>query len=62
MTSKRGFASMDPEKVRRLASLGGKAVPASKRSFTNNPDLASRAGKKGGRSTARRKNLAKEAK
>ena len=47
-TSKRGFASMDPEKRREIASKGGKSVPSEKRSFSQNRDLASQAGKKGG--------------
>ena len=46
--SKRGFASMSPEKLREMASKGGKAVPAEKRSFSQNHDLASQAGRKGG--------------
>lgn len=45
---KRGFASMDPEKQRAIASRGGAAVPAAKRSFSQNPELAASAGKKGG--------------
>jgi general stress protein YciG len=47
--SKRGFASMDPEKRRAIASKGGKSVPAERRSFSQNADLASKAGQKGGR-------------
>jgi general stress protein YciG len=50
--SKRGFASMDPEKRRAIASMGGKSVPAESRSFSQNTDLASKAGRKGGRSVA----------
>jgi general stress protein YciG len=46
--SKRGFASMSPEKQREIASMGGKSVPSEKRSFSQNRDLASQAGKKGG--------------
>jgi general stress protein YciG len=46
--SKRGFASMDPEKRRAIAAMGGKAVPNDKRSFSQSPDLAARAGHKGG--------------
>lgn len=46
--SRRGFASMDPEKQREIARKGGKSVPADKRSFAQNPDLAASAGKKGG--------------
>lgn len=47
---KRGFASMSAEKRREIASKGGKAVPAEKRSFAQNPDLAASAGSKGGKS------------
>ncbi|MGJ0509527.1 MAG: general stress protein [Methylocystis sp.] len=48
--SKRGFASMSPEQRREIASKGGKAVPAERRSFAQNPDLAASAGRKGGKS------------
>jgi general stress protein YciG len=48
MASKRGFASMTPEKRRRIASMGGKAVPAESRSFSKDRKLASAAGRKGG--------------
>lgn len=44
--SKRGFASMDEEKQRKIASMGGKASGGK---FTRNTDRASEAGKKGGR-------------
>jgi general stress protein YciG len=47
-TSNRGFASMTMEKRREIASKGGKAVPAEKRSFSQDRDLASTAGRKGG--------------
>jgi general stress protein YciG len=47
-TSKRGFASMSPEKQREIASKGGKSVPSDRRSFSQNRDLASAAGRKGG--------------
>jgi general stress protein YciG len=47
--SKRGFASMDPEKRRAIARLGGLSVPVEKRSFSQNPRLAAEAGRKGGR-------------
>jgi general stress protein YciG len=50
--SKRGFASMDPEKRRQIASLGGKSVPAEKRSFAQSATLAATAGRKGGQSVA----------
>lgn len=45
---KRGFASMCPIKRAAIASLGGKAIPAEKRSFSQNRELASRAGRRGG--------------
>jgi len=46
--SDRGFASMDDEKQRDIASKGGQSVPAEKRSFSQDHDLASEAGRKGG--------------
>lgn len=49
-TSNRGFASMDQERQRQIASMGGKAVPDSKRSFSQNRELAAQAGRKGGQS------------
>ncbi|MBM3272558.1 stress-induced protein [Candidatus Kaiserbacteria bacterium] len=48
--SKRGFASMDPEKQRAIARKGGQSVPDEKRSFFMDRDLAARAGRKGGQS------------
>ena len=49
--SRRGFAAMSPEKRSAIASLGGKAVPADRRSFSTNPELAAAAGAKGGAAT-----------
>jgi general stress protein YciG len=46
--TKRGFASMSPEKQREIASKGGKSVPSDKRSFSQDRHLASNAGRKGG--------------
>jgi len=46
--SKRGFASMSPDRRREIARMGGASVPPSKRSFSQNRDLASAAGKFGG--------------
>lgn len=46
--SRRGFASMDPEKQREIARKGGASVPADKRSFSQDRSLASNAGRKGG--------------
>jgi uncharacterized protein len=48
--SKRGFASMSPERRAEIARMGGKSVPAEKRSFSQDPSLAASAGKKGGKS------------
>lgn len=47
-TSNRGFASMDAGKQREIASKGGQSVPAEKRSFARDHDLAAEAGRKGG--------------
>lgn len=46
----RGFAAMDEEKQRRIASKGGQSVPNEKRSFSQNRELAAQAGRKGGQS------------
>lgn len=43
-TSNRGFASMDPDRQREIASEGGKASGGN---FANDPQRASEAGKKG---------------
>lgn len=47
-TSNRGFASMDEQKQKEIASKGGQSVPPEKRSFSQDRELASEAGKKGG--------------
>jgi len=44
----RGFGSMSRERVVEISRLGGKSVPSSKRAFTLDPELAKRAGRKGG--------------
>lgn len=49
--SARGFASMDPEKQREIARMGGRAVQAEQRSFARNKDLAREAGRRGGLAT-----------
>jgi uncharacterized protein len=46
--SRRGFAAMDPERRREIASRGGASVPKEKRSFAKNRALAADAGRKGG--------------
>ena len=43
-TSKRGFASMDSDKQREIASKGGRASGGN---FKNDPERASEAGRKG---------------
>jgi uncharacterized protein len=55
-TSKRGFASMDEERQREIASKGGKSVPAEKRSFSQDRELASEAGRKGGQASGSTRN------
>ena len=46
--AKRGFAAMTPERRREIASMGGKSVPASNRTYSKNKALASKSGMKGG--------------
>ncbi len=53
--TKRGFASMDPAKQRKLASKGGSSVPKHKRSFSQDRSLAASAGRTGGLATQERK-------
>lgn len=45
----KGFAVMDKEEVRRIASLGGQSVPPEERIFFKNRTLAAEAGAKGGK-------------
>jgi general stress protein YciG len=47
---RQGFASMDEDKQRDIASKGGHATPDEKRSFSQDRELASEAGRKGGES------------
>jgi len=49
--SARGFAAMSPERRREIARMGGRNVPAEKRSFAVDPLLAAKAGSIGGKST-----------
>lgn len=49
-TSNRGFAAMNPEKQRAIASKGGQSVPPEKRSFSQDRSLAAEAGRRGGES------------
>lgn len=67
-TSTRGFASMNAETRRAIASKGGQSVPNEKRSFSKNRALAAEAGRKGGqnlsdesRSFSRNRDLAVQA-
>jgi general stress protein YciG len=46
--SRRGFAAMSVEKRTEIARKGGANVPASKRSFSRDRDLAASAGRIGG--------------
>jgi uncharacterized protein len=48
--SERGFAALSPERRREIARMGGRSVPAEKRSFTVDPSLAAKAGSIGGKS------------
>ena len=53
-SGKQGFASMNPEKQRQIASMGGSSVPAEKRPFARNHRLAAEAGRKGGMASSGR--------
>lgn len=46
----RGFALLPKEQLREICRKGGLAMPAEKRSFSKDPELARRAGQIGGRS------------
>jgi uncharacterized protein len=52
-SSKRGFASMDPQRQKEIASLGGKAAHASGKAHEFNTAEAREAGRKGGRAGRR---------
>jgi uncharacterized protein len=51
----RGFALLTPERRKEIARKGGKSIPAHKRSFSTNPALAAKAGRKGGKASQGRK-------
>lgn len=51
-TEKRGFASMDQEKQREIASKGGKAAHESGRAHEFTPEEAREAGRKGGKAVS----------
>lgn len=46
--TKRGFAAMEENKRREIASRGGKSVPPEHRKFSTDPHFASSVGRKGG--------------
>jgi general stress protein YciG len=48
--AKHGFALWNPKKLKATSSLGGKAAPAEKRTFSVNREAARVAGQKGGKS------------
>ena len=52
-TSKRGFASMDPNRQREIASKGGRAAHAKGTAHEWTPDEAREAGRKGGETVSR---------
>jgi len=47
-TKLRGFAALTPERRTEIARKGGSSIPADKRAFSRNRDLATSAGRKGG--------------
>ncbi len=52
-TKKRGFASMDPQKQREIASKGGKAAHAQGTAHEWTSEEAKAAGRKGGQASQR---------
>jgi general stress protein YciG len=52
-TSKRGFASMDSDKQRRIASKGGRAAHEKGTAHEFTPEEAREAGRKGGEARGR---------
>ena len=59
-SGKQGFASMDAEKQRSIASKGGSSVPAEKRPFARDHGLAAAAGRKGGEASHSARRARKE--
>lgn len=45
--TKRGFASMSPERRSEIARMGGASIPPDRRAFSTNRLLAQEAGRKG---------------
>ncbi len=56
-TSRRGFASMDEERVREIAAKGGKAAHEKGTAHEFNSEEAREAGRKGGQARARNRAL-----
>ncbi len=54
MTNKRGFAGMDQQKQREIASKGGKAAHAKGTAHEFTSDEARRAGSKGGKARSKK--------
>jgi general stress protein YciG len=52
-TSRRGFASMDSDKQRRIASKGGRAAHEQGKAHEFTPEEAREAGRKGGEARGR---------
>lgn len=52
MSGKRGFAAMDPEKQRAIASKGGRVAHEKGKAHEYSPEEAREAGKKGGAASA----------
>ena len=53
--SKKGFASLPPEKLREISRKGGMSVRPENRSFSKNRELATQAGRKGGMAVTKEK-------
>jgi general stress protein YciG len=51
--SRRGFASLTPERRKEIASMGGKSVDPANRAFAKDKNLARAAGRQGGRASKR---------
>ena len=51
--SRRGFASLTPERRKEIARMGGKSVAPANRAFAKNKELARTAGRQGGRASKR---------
>lgn len=49
--SRRGFASLSPERRREISKRGGASVQPQNRSFSTNRELASTAGRAGGQAS-----------